>query len=347
MNPPRVAGDEGASARPEAAAPEPAVPSAAPPSSPSASGPFHAGELAAQAAAGVPAGFARVAAAMLRDHLIPQHRAFFPQLPWLLLGSVDAQGQPWASALAGPPGFVQAPDDRQLLIRARPSADDPLAAALRPGAALGLLGLQPHTRRRNRANGALLRADAEGLWVAVQQSFGNCPQYIQAREPRYVDAPAQAAAPALTGQVLPPALTALVQQADTCFIASAHPGAGQAGAPPAHGVDISHRGGPPGFVRVAADGRLWLPDYRGNRLFNTLGNLLQSPRAGLLFVDFAQGGLLQLSVEAAVVTDPVRVAAWPGAQRLLACTVTGFRWRARALPLRWGPAIQAPELAGL
>ena len=61
----------------------------------------------------------------------------------------------------------------------------------------------------------------------------------------------------------------------------------------AYGADISHRGGRPGFVRVDGD-VLTIPDFRGNRYFNTLGNLIAEPRASLLFVDFETGDLLQL-----------------------------------------------------
>ncbi|WP_239502378.1 pyridoxamine 5'-phosphate oxidase family protein, partial [Stenotrophomonas maltophilia] len=70
----------------------------------------------------------------------------------------------------------------------------------------------------------------------------------------------------------------MVAGADTLFVASSSGADIDAGG----GVDISHRGGRPGFVHVDGE-RLTIPDFSGNRYFNTLGNLLVEPRAALLF----------------------------------------------------------------
>lgn len=289
--------------------------------------PFHAGEHALQARAGLRERMADIGARVIRDHMPEQHREFFALLPFLLVGSVDGQGQPWASALHGTPGFVQSPDPQRLRIAARPPAGSALAAHLRTGASLGLLGIQPHTRRRNRMNGRVAALDDGGFEVAVEHSFGNCPKYIRVRE-----------AHALTGAVPPAApearptlddeARALIAAADTLFIASAH--AGQ--------VDVSHRGGAPGFVRLDEEGRLLLPDYAGNFFFNTLGNLLLEPRAGLLFIDFERGDLLQLSASAELVWDGPLVEAHPGALRLLRLSVTGMVRTRGGLPLSWTEA---------
>jgi len=56
----------------------------------------------------------------------------------------------------------------------------------------------------------------------------------------------------------------------------------------------SHRGGNPGFVEVLDERTLRVPDYVGNGMFNTLGNFVSNPRAGLLFIDFEGGRTLQL-----------------------------------------------------
>lgn len=141
-------------------------------------------------------------------------------------------------------------------------------------------------------NGRVLARDGKGFTVGVEQSFGNCPKYIQARSHQPVS---RIASPALQGEGLDPRWLSLVSRSDTLFIASQHAD------PLRGGVDVSHRGGPPGFLRLGADGRLWLPDYAGNRLFNTLGNLLQEPRCGLLFIDFDNGDLLHLHAEAELV----------------------------------------------
>lgn len=304
--------------------------------------PFHAGELAMQERAGVRAQMAPLGARMIRDHMPDQHRELFGKLPTLLVGSLDAERRPWASMLAGRPGFVHSPDPRRLRIDARPDAADPLAAQLAPGTRLGLLGLEPATRRRNRMNGRVEALDAAGFSVAVEQSFGNCPQYIQAREPAWVDTPAP---PAVRfDATLPDAAAALVRHADTLFIASAGRGDGAA-----DGVDVSHRGGRPGFVRIqrGPDGghRLSFPDFRGNNLFNTLGNLLAWPWAGLLFFDPATGDRLQLTGRASVDWDGPELAGFAGALRLVHVDVAAGAWAPAALPLRWSAPGFAPQLA--
>ncbi|QGW84510.1 pyridoxamine 5'-phosphate oxidase family protein [Variovorax paradoxus] len=308
--------------------------------------PFHAGERALQTLAGSREVMAAAGSRVIRDFMPDQHRDFFAQLPFLIVGSMDAQLQPWASVLAAPPGFSHSPDATHLRIDALPAADDPLAAQLVQGASLGLLGIQPHTRRRNRMNGKVESIDATGFMVEVQQSFGNCPKYIQAREPLF--AAGRVAVPAERLDGLDDAARALIGRADTFFIASAfpqHAAGGDEADPAAQGVDVSHRGGLPGFVRVGEDGVLTVPDFTGNRFFNTLGNLSVHPRAGLLFIDFENGDLLHLTATAEIVWDGPEVAAFEGAERLLRLRVGQVLRRRGALPLRWGGAELSPHLA--
>jgi hypothetical protein len=135
----------------------------------------------------------------------------------------------------------------------------------------------------------------------------------------------------------------MIVAADTLFIATAYAGdSDQAGA--AGGVDVSHRGGKPGFVRVDADGTLSMPDFVGNSFFNTLGNIAVNPRAGLLFIDFDSGDLLYLAVTAEIVWDGPEVKAFEGAQRLLRFKVRSMKRVEASLPLRWGPAELSPVL---
>jgi predicted pyridoxine 5'-phosphate oxidase superfamily flavin-nucleotide-binding protein len=287
---------------------------------------------------------------VLRDQLPEQHRRFFAQLPFLIAGSVDAAGQPWASVLANPPGFVSSPDPEHLSVHAAPLAGDPLAENLWPGAAIGLLGIEPQTRRRNRVNGAVEQVAEDAFTVRVSQSFGNCPKYIQAREPVYVNEPPDHAGTLRQGATLDAAAIDMIRRADTLFIATAHPqtggGHGQRGVR-SHGVDVSHRGGKPGFVRADADGTLTLPDFSGNQFFNTIGNLQVNPRAGLLFIDFANGDLLYIAVDADVIWDGPEVEAFAGAQRLIRLIVRQMRRIEAALPLRWSAATPSPYLEAM
>lgn len=264
-------------------------------------GAWHPGEIDAQARTGMAERMADVGPRVLRDHMPEQHRAFFPLLPFLVVGHVDAGGQPWATVLANPPGFVHSPDPTHLAVHARPLPGDTFAP--RAGQRLGLLGLQTHTRRRNRMNGTVATADADGFTVHVDQSFGNCPKYITPRETFWQ--PVTGPVRTVRSAQLDARGAEIIARADTLFIATAHPDA--ALSPLAEdGVDVSHRGGPAGFVTRGADGALRLPDYAGNFFFNTFGNLALEPRAGLVFLDVASGDVLQLAVRGEVVWEEER-----------------------------------------
>ncbi len=311
--------------------------------------PFHPGEWALQARIGLRARMEQAGRRMVRDFMPDQHRELFEKLPYLFVGSRDAQGRPWASMLVGRPGFIRSPDPRTLTVAARPGFGDPLGAALRAGASLGLLGIELHTRRRNRMNGRVSALGDGRFAVAVGQSFGNCPKYIQARVPRFVDGPDTIEAPRplhRLGATLGKRAASLVQRADTFFIATAAPAAPDGNA--AFGVDVSHRGGRPGFVDVAeADGStvLTAPDFAGNKIFNTFGNLALDPRAGLLFVDFDTGDLLTLTGAAEVIWDGPVLARFAGAERLLRFRLAEGRLIENAVPLRWSDPEPAPQLA--
>jgi hypothetical protein len=289
--------------------------------------PFHAGERAAQARAG-----AAPRAAAIRDWMPDEHRAFFAALPFVLAASTDADGFPVATILAGPSGFVASPDPRTLRIAAVPDRDDPAAAWFRPGAPIGLLGIDLTTRRRNRASGVIAAAADSALVVAVEQSFGNCPQYIHIRDMHAVPAGADSVERL---DRLDPAARAAIETTDTLFVATTGG---------AEGVDISHRGGKPGFVRVDGD-TLTIPDFSGNRFFNTLGNLLLDPRAALLIADFSSGDLLHIQGRTEIVWDVPVEECLPGAERLWRLHVVGV-WRRRgALPLRWSLRMLSPGVA--
>ncbi|WP_217476812.1 pyridoxamine 5'-phosphate oxidase family protein [Stutzerimonas stutzeri] len=300
------------------------------------SSPFHTGERWVQRRAGVRDKAEQLGSRAIRSFMPEQHREFFAQLPALLVAAVDGEGQPHASILWGTAGFVWSPHPVLLCVGATAQDDDPVAPWLRLDARVGLLGLEWPTRRRNRINGRILECDRQGFGIAVAQSFGNCPRYIQARSWQPIR---RLPGLMLEGDGVDSEWLALVEQADTLFIAS------QSSDTQGGGVDISHRGGPTGFVEIGRDGRLWLPDYSGNRLFNTLGNLVREPRCGLLFIDFASGDLLQLQARAELIWPEQYAAsgitAPPGAERMLALTPGRWVLRRARLPL----AFSAPELS--
>jgi DNA-binding transcriptional LysR family regulator len=216
-----------------------------------------------------------------------QHRQFLAAPPFVVAATIDKDGWPIATILAGPPGFTSSPDARTLRIAAQLDRDDPAAPWLKPGAPVGLLGIDFATRRRNRANGVIADGDCD-LVIAVNESFGNCPQYIHIRDIEVTRAVPQALE--LMNRLDPSGCEAITA-ADMLFVATSGG---------AEGVDISHRGGKPGFVRVDQD-TLTVPDFAGNRYFNTLGNMMLDPRAALLFPDFSRGDLLQVQGRTKVV----------------------------------------------
>lgn len=266
----------------------------------------------------------------IRPFMPDQHREFFAQLPFIVAGAVDSAGDAWATLVPGQPGFVQSPSETRLDISAPLDPADPLTAAIEDGASIGLLGIELHTRRRNRMNGHVTDAKAGQFSVTVEHSFGNCPQYIQLREFEYVrdigkfSAESASEAPSLSAQDRDS-----IAQADTFFVTSYVDLEG------GRQVDISHRGGKPGFVRVGEDGVLTIPDYAGNLFFNTLGNFVSNPKAGIVFPDFETGDLLHLTGDAEVILDSPEIEAFEGAERLWTFTPRKVIRRPAALPLRW------------
>ncbi|WP_434708938.1 pyridoxamine 5'-phosphate oxidase family protein [Pseudomonas sp. R1-1] len=288
--------------------------------------PWHAGEQQLQAHVGVAERMEAFGRKVIRSWMPDQHREFYRQLPFMLLGAVDAQGRPWASVLEGEPGFADSPDPEHLHFASRPAADDP--AQLRNGEPIGLLGIELHTRRRNRLNGHVANLTADGFELSVDQAFGNCPQYIQLRQFQRVPLSDPQTRPAQHLNSLDEAACALIASADTFFVASYVDVDGQ------RSVDVSHRGGQPGFVRIEGN-RLTIPDFPGNLHFNTLGNLLLNPKAGLLFVDFSTGDLLHLSGRTEILLEDPQIEAFQGAERLWTFEVEQVVRRPAALALRW------------
>src|SRR5215475_3243168 len=286
---------------------------------------FHEGERAVQRRAGVERAAAQVGRNIL-SFVPAEFGTFLSRQPLVVVASQDLPGRVWASLIAGGVGFARALDDRQILLARMPHPADPLEGALeRPQASIGVLAIEFGTRQRIRLNGAAQRT-GDGILLTVAEAFGNCTKYIQRRLPagqlNGSAAPTHRERAALDARQ-----AALVRRADTFFIASA---------PPERGADASHRGGRPGLVEVADNGRrLTFPDYSGNRMFQTLGNLTVNPRAGLLFVDWETGSTLQLTGQAKISWDEAAVRAWPGAERLVEVRIDGVREHDRAIPDRW------------
>ncbi|MBX4893007.1 2Fe-2S iron-sulfur cluster-binding protein [Rhizobium bangladeshense] len=290
---------------------------------------WHEGETFIQQKLGVKERMASVGQRVVRDFMPDQHRDFYAQLPFIVLGSVDSKGDTWATFVEGQPGFMSSPSPVVLDIAAHRDPSDPASEGLADGLPIGLLGIEMHTRRRNRMNGFVSTIDG-GFRIDVDQSFGNCPRYIQLRDFSFERQPGEP----FTGEVEElPALDdearAIIREADAFFVAS------YVDREDRRQVDVSHRGGNAGFVRVGNNGVLTIPDFDGNLFFATLGNILLNGKAGLLFVDFATGDILQMTGKAEVIFDSPEIAAFQGAERFWTFKPTRIVRRRNALALRW------------
>lgn len=288
----------------------------------------HAGERAVRERTGEADVAARVSR-MITPDVPAVAAAFLADRPMLVLGARDDEGDVWCTLLTGTPGFVRAVDPRAVAIAASPTVGDPLEPVLaRSGTPVGLLAIEPETRRRMRINGRS-RSDGDGLVVETDEVYANCPKYISRRAVVGADGTRGEVGAPVAGSALTAGDRALITSADAFFIASAHPEAG---------VDASHRGGRPGFVTVRDDRSLSFPDYTGNTLYMTLGNITADPHVGLVFPDWYSGDLLLLSGTAEIDWSADRAAAHPGAHRVVDVRIGRTVRLPGASPLRWGPA---------
>lgn len=288
--------------------------------------PFHAGELEAQRLAGE-SGNAERNSPVLSDSLAGGALAFLEQQRMVVLGTEAEDGAKWASVVFGSPGFVHPEDSRTVRFRQdliRRDVSDVFWRNLRDGARMGMLAIDLATRRRLRVNGTVHAVDDNGFQLAVEEAYPNCPKYIQRRTATWKDTKAVGSGgEPREGREFSAEVAGIVDAADTLFVASGHA---------ERGVDVSHRGGNAGFVRRLDAKTLRVPDYAGNSMFNTLGNLLLDPNAGVTVMDFAAGRMLQMTGRAVVEWDqPDDNGATGGTGRFWSFALD--RWRILPIPV--------------
>jgi len=237
---------------------------------------YHEGELAVQERLGVRERAEKMERVV--HETIPDSARAFLMSQTLAVVCIVSDGRPRIVPIAGPPGFVHA--ESEVAIRFH-DAFRGLPLELENGAAAGSIVIDLETRRRMRANGSAWR-DGNDLVLKVDEVYANCPRFITPR--RWSESEPSEASTASSIRLTDDAI-ALIRSADTFFIGTFHA---------SRGADASHRGGEPGFVRVIDDKTLSWPDYDGNAMLNTLGNLSVEPRAALAFIDFITGSVLQL-----------------------------------------------------
>lgn len=288
---------------------------------------YHSGELAVQRRMGQDAIAARVGR-MIRSEVPAAAATFLAEQPMVVIAAADDEDRVWTSLMAGPPGFVHGGDARTITIDTLPAPGDPLRDVLRTPQQIGLIAIEPQTRRRMRVNGAAEPAGS-GLRIVPDQVYSNCPKYISQRNISRRES-ATEMPEAHRGQALTDRQQEFVATADAFFVGSAD-AAGNA--------DASHRGGNPGFVQVLTARRLRWPDYRGNSMFMTLGNIAANPRCGLLMVDWASGSTLQLTGTAEINWEEADSGA--GTQCAVDFTIDEVVELTHVSPLRW----TTPELS--
>lgn len=305
--------------------------------------PFHRGEQAIQTRLGVREQIESVGQRFIRDYMPDEHREFYTRLPFILIGSLDNAGRPWASVVVGRPGFIHSPAPDRLSIHTQLIHSDPLNNNLSSGKPVGILGIEYESRRRNRMNGKLA-AISDGVFeINIDQAFGNCPQYIQSRSMEFlpgIDTLGETR-PVRILKHLDKRASEIISGADNFYIATHY---SEDPEDASQGADVSHRGGKPGFVLIEDDQTFTFPDFSGNYHFNTIGNLMMNPLAGLLFIDFKSGDLLYLTCRAEIIWDSEERHAFDGAERLVRFTLDEGILVENAMPIRWNFLEYSPSL---
>jgi len=293
-----------------------------------ARGVWHEGERSLHRSLGIEDKMQTRGQTVVRDHMPDQHREFFNKLRFIVMSAVDNEGRVWPFMRSGEVGFIVSPKSTELIVSSKPLPGEPEGLNLGEGAKVSVLGIELETKRRNRMNGTISKAVDTQLHITVDQSFGNCPRYIHVRE--HIEDTADQAADFTQSTSYTAANSDQIRRADMLFIASRSPDLTE---DRRAGVDVNHRGGMPGFVRVLDDKTLIIPDYDGNNFFNTFGNIMLDPRCGIQFPDFLTGDILTLNGHADVISDdPDGVAAY-GSNRYLKFEADTVRHATAAFPL--------------
>ncbi|KAL2835252.1 hypothetical protein BDW59DRAFT_168497 [Aspergillus cavernicola] len=286
--------------------------------------------------------------------LTPRAGLLMQQSPLLAIGALDHDGKPWSSLWGGEEGFATPTSASSFDIKTPVGETyDPVVESLlldstgNSGKPVSFLAVDLENRRRVKLFGKItagslnvandderIRAGIAHLAVHVDGSLGNCPKYLNAK--RIVPAPPDPKLISETPQLHPGAID-LLSHADCLFISSSHG---------TQDMDTNIRGGPPGFVRVVSNeprGAVFVyPEYSGNRLYQTLGNLQTTPLAGYVFPDFETGNALFVTGTTEILLGKDASPVLPHSNIVVRVTVTAARFVAKALPFRGAPGKPSP-----
>ncbi|ANE48189.1 hypothetical protein SY83_19955 [Paenibacillus swuensis] len=292
---------------------------------------YHIGERTVQARAGE-VQFAEQNAKIISDRFSKGIATFFKSQTFAVLASKDNAGRVWTTFLVGEPGFIEVVDESMLRIETVIPNEDPI----RIGEALiqnaGLIVIDTNIRVRIRVNGNI-RRQGGSLLLNADQVYGNCPKYIQQRTMLASEGYGRRIVDSNRGVSLTIRQQRWINEADTFYIGTTSPDGA---------MDASHRGGNPGFVLVQDEKTLLFPDYAGNSMFNTLGNLLIEPSAGLLFLNYSNASSLHVSGEAEIVWDEKELIRFRGANRCVRFSIKETLELFEVGGMRWSEADMSP-----
>ncbi len=250
--------------------------------------PFHEGEISVQEELGerdIALGNAR----LYEDSVIVPAQKFLTQQSYLIVALADTVEHIPITVLYGDIGFIGLADSAKVvvisLVHHTNQIQDPVIRKCVPGARIGSLAIELSSRKRLRINGHIRSVSTSQIEIVVDESYPNCPKYIQKRTVDRIESPEPRVEVFESGTKMEESFKSQMRKADTFFVSSLNP---------TGFADASHRGGEPGFIRMIGDSTLRIPDYPGNSLYNTFGNFKLNPNAGLLFWDFDTNSLLHL-----------------------------------------------------
>lgn len=302
----------------------------------SESEPFHQGEIELQIRAGADPELQSMAKRAIRHVLPIQHQTFFSKLPMVFVAAEDQQNNIWSSVLIGNDGFIEINNENSLTINSQFLEIDPLAGQLQLSNEMGLLGFQFETRRRNRVSAKISEISDSSITLEVKQCYGNCPKYIQRRQgqsSKLKESPVSVPFDSFNDD-----MQKFIINADSLFIASQHIDKTENDdiiKSNNRGVDSSHRGGMPGFIKVLDEKTFLIPDYIGNNFFNTMGNISQNPKTGIQFLDFENGHRVMFTGSSEIIWAVDQELPFEGVDRMISFTLDHGYHLKNSLPYTW------------
>ena len=256
---------------------------------------YHAGQLALQKITGE-VEIAQRRIPIVRSTLHPKSMPFIANQVLAFVGSEDNSGDIWLSLLVGEHGFISVPSNQVIkfdLAKIVSNKEDIFFSNIISNPTVGLLFHEAERRARYRAWG-IASEDNGHLNFAIRMGYPSCPKHIQRERIEVSDDLEAFTASYEKGVTLDEYAKEWILNAHTFFICTQTKKGD---------IEASHRGGNIGFIQMLENDILRVPDYFGNSMYSTLGNIYENPKAALLFIDYEKGETLQLTGKAELQFD--------------------------------------------